>query len=56
MESLLLLARTGARSLANLLEMSRKAVAQKVPYLGYLCSEEIETLKSGFRERLFRGV
>jgi hypothetical protein len=41
---------------ANPPEMSRKAVAQVAPYLGYLGSEQIETPKSGLLERLFRGV
>jgi hypothetical protein len=56
LESLLRLVSIGVRFLANRPEMSRKAVAQEVPYLGYLCSEQIETLKSGLQQRLFRGV
>src|SRR5712691_3868417 len=55
-ESLLRLARIRARFQANLPEMSRKAVAQEVPSLGYRCSEHIETPKSGLREPLFRGA
>jgi hypothetical protein len=56
MESLLPLARTGARFLANPPEMSRKAVARVVPFSGYRHLENIETLKSRFGEPLFRGV
>lgn len=50
------LARIRARFLANPPEMSRKAVAQLVPFSGYRYSEDFETLKSGLLEPLFRGV
>jgi len=55
-QQLLLLAGIGARFQANPPEMSRKAVAQQVPFLGYGYSAHFETLKSRSRERLFRGV
>jgi len=55
-ESLPPLVRIRVRLLANPPEMSRKAVAQELPFLGYRYSEDIETLKSRLREPLFRGA
>jgi hypothetical protein len=41
---------------ATLPEMSRKGVAQEVPFSGYRDPENIKTLKSGSSEPLFRGA
>jgi hypothetical protein len=49
-------AETGVRFQANRPEMSRKAVAQKVPFSEYRYPESIKTLKSGSGKPLFRGV
>jgi hypothetical protein len=54
----LLLPLAGIRSqfLANRPEMSRRAVAREVPFLGSYIQNTIETLKSRFGRPLFRGV
>ena len=50
------LARTGVPFLASPPGMSKKGVAQLIPFSGYRHSANIETLKSGFAEPLFRGA